>query len=125
MMILITIVTLMATALGVMTTMTTSVVERTKEIGMMKAIGAEGSKVATLFLTEALIIGVLGGIAGYVVGIVIAQYIGQSVFQSAITPNLLVFPLIIGISVGITILSSIIPVRRAIKIEPAEVLRAI
>jgi putative ABC transport system permease protein len=125
MMILITIVTLMATALGVMTTMTTSVVERTKEIGMMKAIGAEGSKVATLFLTEALIIGILGGIAGYVVGIVIAQYIGQSVFQSAITPNLIVLPLIIGISIGITIISSIIPVRRAIKIEPAEVLRAI
>jgi putative ABC transport system permease protein len=125
MMVLVTIVALMASALGVMTTMTTSVVERTKEIGMMKAIGAEDRKVATLFLTEALIIGVIGGIFGYLIGIFLAQYIGEAVFESAITPNLIVFPMILGLSIGVAVFSSILPVRRAIKIEPAEVLRSV
>lgn len=125
MMFLITIVALLASALGVMTTMTTSVVERTKEIGMMKAIGAEDSKIAKLFLSEAIIIGIIGGIAGYFIGIILARYIGESVFQSSINPNLIVLPIILGISIGVTILSSLLPIRRALKIEPAEVIRAV
>jgi putative ABC transport system permease protein len=125
MMFLITIVALLASALGVMTTMTTSVVERTKEIGMMKAIGAEDSKIAKLFLSEAIIIGIIGGVAGYFIGIILARYIGESVFQSSINPNLIVLPIILGISIGVTILSSLLPIRRALKIEPAEVIRAV
>jgi putative ABC transport system permease protein len=125
MMFLITIVALLASALGVMTTMTTSVVERKKEIGMMKAIGAEDRKVAILFLSEAIIIGIIGGILGYFVGSILAQYIGDSVFHSPIRPDLMVLPLIIGIAVGVTIISSAIPVRRAMKIEPAEVIRTV
>jgi putative ABC transport system permease protein len=125
MMLLITIIALLASALGVMTTMTTSVVERTKEIGMMKAIGAEDRKIAALFLSEAIIIGILGGLIGYIIGIVIAQNIGESVFQSPITPILIVLPLILLLSIGVTILSSILPVRRALRIEPAEVIRTV
>jgi putative ABC transport system permease protein len=125
MMFLITVVALLASALGVMTTMTTSVVERTKEIGMMKAIGAEDHKIATLFLSEAIIIGIIGGILGYIVGIILAQYIGESVFNSAISPVFMVLPIILGISIGVTILSSVLPVRRAIRIEPAEVIRTV
>lgn len=125
MMFLITVIALLASALGVMTTMTTSVVERTKEIGMMKAIGAEDRKVAMLFLSEAVIIGVIGGIIGYIVGSILAQYIGESVFHSAIIPDLMVLPIVIGIALAITIVSSIIPVRRAVKIEPAEVIRTV
>lgn len=123
MMMLLTIVMLGASALGVMTTMTTSVVERKKEIGMMKAIGAENKKIASLFLCEALIIGVLGGILGYIVGIIFAQFIGMSVFNSAITPRISVFPIALGISVGVSSLAGILPVRRAVKIEPVRVLR--
>jgi putative ABC transport system permease protein len=125
MMFLITVIALLASALGVMTTMTTSVVERTKEIGMMKAIGAEDRKIATLFLSEALIIGVIGGILGYIFGSILAQYIGESVFQSPIHIDLMVLPIIIGIAVGVTIGSSALPVRRAMKIEPAEVIRTV
>jgi putative ABC transport system permease protein len=125
MMFLITVIALLASALGVMTTMTTSVVERTKEIGMMKAIGAEDKKIAMLFLTEAVIIGVIGGLVGYIVGSILALYIGESVFQSAISPMLLVLPIILGIAVAVTVLSSIFPVRRAMKIEPAEVIRTV
>ena len=125
MMFLITIVALLASALGVMTTMTTSVVERRKEIGMMKAIGAEDRKIAILFLSEAVIIGIIGGIIGYFVGSILAQYIGDSVFHSPIHPELMVLPIVIGIALGVTIISSAIPVRRAMKIEPAEVIRTV
>lgn len=123
MMLLIVVATLSASALGVMTTMTTSVIERRKEIGLMKAIGAENKKVALLFLTEATLIGIIGGILGYLIGLFLAQFIGQSVFNSSISPRLIVVPIAIGISVGVSLLASALPVRRAIKIEPAIVLR--
>jgi putative ABC transport system permease protein len=122
-MLLVAIVALGASALGVMTTMTTSVVERTKEIGMMKAIGAENKKIASLFLFEALLIGLIGGIIGYIAGLGVAQFIGISVFNSSVSPKLEVLPLVLGISIGIAVLASAIPVRRAISIEPAKVLR--
>ena len=87
MMFLITIVALLASALGVMTTMTTSVIERQKEIGLMKSIGAENKKIISLFISEAAIIGVIGGIVGFVIGVILSQFIGFSVFNSSITPR--------------------------------------
>lgn len=123
MMFLITIVALIASALGVMTTMITSVIERQKEIGLMKSIGAENKRIITLFLSEATIIGVIGGILGYLIGIILAQFIGLSVFKMSITPRFEVIPIVIMISIGIVLLASILPVRRAVKVEPAIVLR--
>ena len=123
MMFLVTIVALLASALGVMTTMTTSVIERQKEIGLMKSVGAEDKRIVSLFLSEAAIIGGIGGILGYIIGIVLAQFIGLSVFNTSITPRLEVIPIAMGISIGISLLASALPVRRATKIEPAIVLR--
>lgn len=120
---LVTIVSLAASALGVMTTMTTSVIERKKEIGLLKSIGAENKRIMSLFLSEAAIIGVIGGILGYITGFILAQFIGASVFQSSISPSLIVIPVTIGVSVGVSLLASALPVRRAVKIEPAIVLR--
>ena len=123
MMLLVTIVALLASALGVMTTMTTSVIERQKEIGLMKSVGAENKRIVSLFLSEAAIIGVIGGVIGFIIGIVLAQFIGLSVFSSSITPRLIVLPIALGISIGVSLFASILPVRRAVKIEPAIVLR--
>jgi len=123
MMFLITIVALFASALGVLTTMTTSVIERQKEIGLMKSVGAENKRIVSLFFSEATIIGVIGGLSGYAVGLVLSQFIGVSVFNTYIAPHFEIIPVVIMISVVIAILASIFPVRRAIKIEPAIVLR--
>jgi putative ABC transport system permease protein len=123
MMFLVTIIGLIASALGVMTTMITSVIERQKEIGLMKSVGAENKKITSLFLCEATIIGIIGGVLGYIVGIILAQFIGFSVFSMSITPRFEVIPISIGISIGVALLASIIPVRRAVKVEPAIVLR--
>jgi putative ABC transport system permease protein len=123
MMFLVTIVALLASALGVMTTMTTSVIERKKEIGLMKSVGAENKKIVALFLGEATIIGIAGGILGYIIGFVLSQFIGMSVFNTTISSRIEVLPIAIGISVGVSLLASILPVRRATKVEPAIVLR--
>ena len=123
MMFLVTIVALLASALGVMTTMTTSVIERKKEIGLMKSVGAENKRIVLLFLSEATIIGTIGGILGFVVGSILAQFIGLSVFDTSITLRLEIIPIAIGISIGVSLLASILPVRRAVKVEPAIVLR--
>ena len=123
MMFLVTIVALIASALGVMTTMITSVIERQKEIGLMKSVGAENKKIIALFLSEATIIGIIGGVIGYIIGIILAQFIGFSVFSMSITPRFEVIPISIGISVGVALLASILPVRRAVNVEPAIVLR--
>lgn len=123
MMFLVTIVALLASALGVMTTMTTSVIERQKEIGLMKSIGAENKKIIALFFSEAAIIGVIGGIVGFIVGVVISQFIGMSVFNMLITPRFEIIPIVLLISVFVALFASVIPVRRAVKVEPAVVLR--
>ena len=123
MMLLVTIVALLASALGVMTTMTTSVIERQKEIGLMKSIGAEDRRIVSLFLSEAAIIGVMGGVIGYVVGVILAQFIGLSVFDMPIAIRFEVIPVALGVSLGVSLLASAIPVRRAMRVEPAIVLR--
>jgi putative ABC transport system permease protein len=123
MMFLVTIVALLASALGVMTTMTTSVIERQKEIGLMKSVGAEDKRIVVLFLSEAAIIGIIGGLLGYIIGIILAQFIGLSVFSTTITPWIEVIPVAVGISIGVSLLASALPVRRAVKVEPAIVLR--
>jgi putative ABC transport system permease protein len=120
---LVTAIALGASALGVMTTMTTSVIERRREIGLMKAIGSTGGNIGALFLVEAAIIGLIGGVAGFAVGYVLAQFIGESVFGSAVTLVPLVIPMTIGISVAVSLLAAVVPVRRALGIEPAAVLR--
>jgi putative ABC transport system permease protein len=123
MMFLITIIALIASALGVMTTMTTSVIERRKEIGLMKSVGAENKKIGALFIFESAIIGFIGGIFGYIVGISLAQFIGFSVFGTLISPRFEILPIAIGISVCVALLASALPVRKAVKVEPAIVLR--
>lgn len=123
MMFLVTIVALLASALGVTTTMTTSVIERKKEIGLMKSVGAENKKIMSLFFSEATIIGIIGGIAGFIIGVILAQIIGISVFNTTITPRLEIIPIVLLISITVALLASIIPIRKAIRVEPAVVLR--
>jgi putative ABC transport system permease protein len=89
----------------------------------MMSIGAENIKIASLFLTESLLIGVIGGGLGYLIGIIGAQFVGIIVFNSLVSPQFIVLPIIIGISSVVSFFASIIPIRRALKIEPVIVLR--
>jgi len=95
-MVLIAIAVLGASGLCVM--MTTTVVERRKEIGLMKSIGAENTKIASIFVVESIIVGIVGGLLGYLLGNLIAQYIGASVFGTSISPVVSVLPMTLGVS---------------------------
>ncbi|MGZ4893323.1 MAG: ABC transporter permease [Halobacteriota archaeon] len=123
MMAFVTAVALLASTMGIFTTMTASVAERRKEIGLMKSIGAENRSIASLFLAEATLIGLIGGITGYGVGIVLAQFIGLSVFSTTIPLKWEVLAVVIPIAIGVSLLASALPVRRATAVEPAIVLR--
>ncbi|MGZ4907899.1 MAG: ABC transporter permease [Halobacteriota archaeon] len=120
---LVTGITLIASTLGIFTTMTANVVERRREIGLMKSIGANNRSVVLLFLTEATITGFIGSIAGFAIGIILAQFIGLNVFATPIPVRWEVLAVVIPVSIGVSLLASALPVRRATSIEPAIVLR--
>jgi len=114
--------------IGITNTMFSSVRERTREIGIMKAIGAKNSAVLTIFLFEAAIIGLIGGIGGTLLGFILAKVItiyGQIhplfYFAASITPGLVIFGLVFSIGVGC--LAGFLPARRAAKLKPVEALR--
>ena len=122
-MLLITGIAMTSASLGVSAAMTTSIFERRKEIGLMKAIGADGAQISGLFFAEALVIGIIGGAIGILIGSVLAKLVGMWVFGVSISPSLLA-ALISGIlSVVVALLGSMIPVKRAVEIEPSIILR--
>ncbi len=114
----------MATAsLGVAAAMNTSIFERKKEIGLMKAIGADGNQIAGLFFAEAAVTGIIGGAIGILIGIVLARMVGLWVFGAIINPSL--FPVLISwiLSLIVALLGGMLPVKKAVEIEPSIILR--
>ena len=121
-MVLITILSLAGSALGITNLVTASVMERSSEIGLLKAIGAKDGAISALFLTEIAVTGVIGAAVGYLIGFGFAQIIGQTVFGSPIEMKLFVIPLI-GVLVLTVILAGSIPaIRMLLRLRPAEVL---
>jgi putative ABC transport system permease protein len=120
---LLTAAALIASSLGVSTTMAASLLRRLDEIGLMKSIGADTMGISAIFLTEALIIGAVGGLAGYLMSIGVSQFIGYRVFDTAITERALLLPVALISATGISVLGSLAPIRRALKVKPAIVLK--
>ena len=125
-------VSLIVGAIGIANTMFTSVLERTKQIGTLKALGAKNSEIMLMFLFESILIGFIGGLIGIFFGFIATGILneisvrafaqkGVSVSQAIITPNLV----FIGISFAVIIgaISGIIPAKKAAELEPVEALR--
>lgn len=121
-MLLITVLSLVGSALGISNLVTASVMERSREIGLLKAVGAHDSPVAWLVLTEIIITAVIGGTAGYFAGIGFAEIIGKSVFGSAIAITPTVIPLVAILILIVTLAGSLPSIRMILRLEPAEVL---
>jgi putative ABC transport system permease protein len=121
-MVLITILSMIGSALGICNLVTASVMERSSEIGLMKAVGAQNGAITGLVLTEIFITAIVGGLVGFGAGIGFAQIIGQSVFNSYITMRPIVIPLVAVLVVLMTLLGSIPAIRMLLKLQPAEVL---
>ncbi|MBI2650831.1 ABC transporter permease [Candidatus Woesearchaeota archaeon] len=116
--------------IGIMNTMYTSVLERTKEIGIMKSIGARNSAIFTIFFIESGLLGTVGGIIGIALGMGFAYGIsaigrvvlGSELIQASINPLLIVGALIFSFVLGT--LFGVLPAYQASKLNPVDSLRA-
>lgn len=121
-MILITILSLIGAALGICNLVTASVMERSQEIGLMKAIGAHNSAITGLVLSEILCTALIGTAVGFFAGVGFAQIIGHSVFQSSIALKPMVIPIVIVLVAFVTLLGCIPAIRMLQGLRPTEVL---
>jgi putative ABC transport system permease protein len=116
-------ISLLVGGIGIMNIMLVSVTERTREVGLRKAVGAKKQDILMQFLTEATVISALGGLLGVVCGIagaqVIAPLMGYS--QAIVTPSSVLVAL--GVSLAIGIFFGIYPANRAASLSPIEALR--
>ncbi|OYT43689.1 MAG: ABC transporter permease [Candidatus Aenigmarchaeota archaeon ex4484_56] len=121
-------ISLLVGGVGIMNTTYTSVLERTRDIGIMKAIGAKDIDILIIFLFESGFIGLVGGIIGCILGITFALIItqfasaaGYGFIEIKISAELILFA--IGFSFIVGAISGILPARRASKLQPVEALR--
>ena len=121
-MVLITILALVGSALGISNLITASVMERSQEIGLLKAIGANDRAVSALLLIEILIVAIVGGAVGFGVGYGFAQIIGFTVFNASIALSPMVVPLVVVLVVVVTLAGSVPAIRTVLRLDPAEVL---
>ncbi len=119
---IIAIITLLGAAIGLMNIMLVSVTERTREIGVRKAIGATSSSIRNQFLTEAVVICQMGGVFGIVLGILIGNGVSFYFGEGFVIPwAWMILAAILCFVVGL--LSGLIPAIKAAKLDPIEALR--
>jgi putative ABC transport system permease protein len=119
-------ITLVIGAFGVVNTMMTSVHERIKDIGIMRAVGASRRQIIKAFIYEAVIIGIVGGIVGYLAGTLVAYGVGPLVFEGAAInyiPQYL--PLSLLLSIFVAVVSTAYPAFRATTIRVSDSFRSL
>lgn len=121
-------ISLVVGAVGIMNSMYTSVLERTKEIGIMKSIGATNKQILSIFISEAALIGLIGGVVGTALGFGIGKAVesvsaaaGVSFIKVDPTIDLLLFGIVFGIVFGA--IAGILPARNASMLQPVDSLR--
>lgn len=120
-------ISLLVGGIGIMNIMLVSVIERTREIGLRKAVGARDSDIMMQFLVESLIIGFTGGIIGVLIGWGISRLMqgvaafGNSTLNPVISAGSIL--LAVGFSVAVGLIFGLYPANRAAKLEPVEALR--
>ncbi|MEG1798377.1 MAG: FtsX-like permease family protein, partial [Clostridium sp.] len=115
-------ISLIVGGIGVMNIMLVSVTERTREIGIRKAIGATTKTILLQFLTESVIITLIGGIIGMILGILLAYGLGKFAnITPVVSPMVIVGTVIFSSAVGIFF--GIYPAKKAADLDPIEALR--
>ena len=125
-------ISLLVAGIGIMNIMIVSLIERTREIGILKALGMKSRTVLYIFLTESIIIGLIGAvigvISGWVLANVISLFLGRGgIIGSALTITPILTPEVmlgaLGFGVGISVIFALYPAWRASKLKPVEALR--
>lgn len=115
-------ITLFGAAIGLMNIMLVSVTERTREIGVRKALGATQNTIKRQFLVEAIVIGQIGGIAGIILGVLLGNLLGFALETSFVIPWMwMMLGVILCFIVGL--LSGLLPAIKASRLDPIEALR--
>jgi putative ABC transport system permease protein len=119
----VTIASLIAAGLAVGATAATTVLERQKEVGLMKALGASKWLVGSFFLGEQVLLAVFGGGLGYALGVLFARWLSLSIFGIAAPARAVLLPVALGLAVFVALAGSLYPLRRAARFDPAPILR--
>jgi putative ABC transport system permease protein len=123
-------VSLLVGAVGIANTMFTSVLEKTKEIGTMKAIGAKNRDILMIFLFNSAMVGLVGGIFGVILGALVSAIfpmIGVTMMRGggtssiSLSPHLMILGLTLAVIIGVV--SGVVPAYRASKLKPVDALR--
>lgn len=120
-------ISLIVGSIGIMNTMYTAIMERRREIGIMKAVGARNSDILKLFLVESGILGLIGGVVGVIIGLgfsksaeIIANLMGVTIFKAYISAPLILGALTFSFVVGAV--SGVLPAYQASQLKPIEAL---
>ena len=117
-------ISLLVGGIGIMNIMLVTVTERTKEIGIRRAIGAQRSSIVAQFLVEAGMLCGIGGVVGVAVGTVGSVVLGKMMYQMTIYPPVWVTVAALSLSVALGILFGVYPAIKASRLQPVEALRA-
>jgi len=115
-------ISLLVAGVSIINTMTISVMERTREIGILKAIGSKSQEILLLFITEATITGVIGGILGAITGFIAGRLVGNYIGLPVSTSTSLGL-LVVGFAVITSVLAGLYPSWQAANLHPVEALR--
>ncbi|MEK6975416.1 MAG: ABC transporter permease [Candidatus Thermoplasmatota archaeon] len=118
-------VSLLVGAIGIANIMLVSVTERTREIGVMKAIGAKDREILTLFLLEAILIGLVGSLFGIALGFAGGAGVVKGVFAGEDVPLVISYEWLgysVAVGLGVGVVAGFLPARRATKIQPIQAL---
>ncbi len=119
-------ITLLVGLFAVINTMMSSVNERIKDIGIMRAVGASRNQIVKIFIYEAIIVGIIGGILGYLVGSLLAYAIGPLLLEgSAVSYVPLYFPIAIALAIFVSVVATVYPAFMATRIRVADSFRSL
>lgn len=121
----VSVITLLVSTLTVASTMLASVNEKLKEIGIMRAVGASSIQIVSLLFIEGAIIGAAGGIIGFAAGTIASSVAAPMLVQVTPSPMWSLLLPVTGVCVLTGMLASLLPAKRALGIDPAEVLRSV
>lgn len=120
---LVTIVIVMATSISVSSTMSATMLERLKEIGLMRAIGGTKAEIRVFFIAEAAAIGLMGGLSGFIMGVISAEAVSKAAFNAYVGVPVFLLPLSVALGLGIAVLASMLPLADALRQRPSVILR--
>lgn len=113
---------LVSATLAVASMMLATVLDRRAEIGLYKSLGATNARVASIFLLEALVVGLVGGFSGYFVGSLMAHHLGKLIFGLPAEMHWVILPGAVALAVIVTLAGSAWPIASGLKLAPAAVL---